>query len=293
MNSRVLAFAWVSLAYVVALGAALLAAAGTESSDPVVIAWWGGAAATVAIFAFSFVFRNSSFYDAYWSIAPIAIVFYWIASAGPDSADPLRRMACTSLVVIWGARLPFNWARGWTGLDHEDWRYRDLQQTTGRAYWAVSFLGIHSMPTVMVFLGCLPVHTAVAAGSAPLGWIDAIAALVTCSAIALEAASDQQLRQFVTTRRDSTEMLSSGLWSLCRHPNYLGEILFWWGLFLFGLAADTNTSWTAIGAIAITGLFRAVSLPMIERRMAEGKPAFTEHAKRSNMILPSLRALRS
>ncbi len=223
----------------------------------------------------------------------MAIVLYWIATSAPDVADPLRRVACTSLILIWGLRLTFNWARGWTGLDHEDWRYRELQATTGRAYWVVSFIGIHFMPTLMVFLGCLPVFTAVAAGSAPFGLLDGLAILVTGLAIALESASDQQLRLFVTRRRDRSEMLRSGLWAICRHPNYLGEILFWWGLFLFGLAADASSSWTVIGAVAISLLFRLVSLPMIERRMSEGKPAFTEHAKRSNMILPSFRSLRS
>ena len=82
------------------------------------------------------------------------------------------------------------------------------------------------------------------------------------------------------------EFLRSGLWAWCRHPNYLGGILFWWGLLAFSLAAGVFSWWTAVGAIAITVMFRVVSLPMIERRMIERRPAYAEHARQTSALLP-------
>ena len=217
---------------------------------PIATAAAADLAATLAIFGFSFAFRNSSFYDAYWSVAPPAILGYWVYSAGTPEIDVLRRSACITLVALWAFRLTYNWARAWQGLSHEDWRYLDLRAKTGPLYWPISFVGIHMMPTLLVFLGCLPIYTVVAVGSRPFGALDAIAVFVTGTAIALEAAADEQLRAFVTPRRSSSDLLSRGLWAWSRHPNYFGEILFWWGLFLFGLAADPSSWWTGIGALS-------------------------------------------
>jgi steroid 5-alpha reductase family enzyme len=279
------AFAAVCLAYLVAGAAALAAGAATPSESPLVVAAVADVVATVAVFAFSVAFRNSSFYDPYWSVAPIAIALYFAARADPGTSAG-RQLLVIALVAAWGVRLTWNWARGWTGLAHEDWRYRDIQQATGAFYWPASFLGIHLMPTLLVLLGCLPLYLALATGTRPLGPLDGLAALVTGGALALEAVSDQQLRRFVAARRDASELLTTGLWAASRHPNYCGEMLFWWGLFLFGLAADPGGAWTAIGAASISALFFGVSLPMIERRHRARKPAWAGYAARTPLLVP-------
>jgi steroid 5-alpha reductase family enzyme len=165
-------------------------------------------------------------------------------------------------------------------------RYTVLQQQAGRAYWLVSFLGIHLFPTIMVFLGCLPLFPVLAGPERPLGALDLVAAGITGFAIWLEAAADQQLRRFANASHPPGEFLRSGLWAWCRHPNYLGEILFWWGLLAFSLAAGFVSWWTAVGAIGITVMFCLVSIPMIDRRMIERRPAYAEHAKQTSALLP-------
>jgi len=280
------AFSWVVLAYIVAGVIAFATGRLLPLEGPIAIAAAADLAATAAIFGFSVAFRNSSFYDAYWSVAPPVIFGYWVYSAGTPEIDALRSSACFTLVAIWALRLTYNWARGWRGLSHEDWRYVDLKEKTGPLFWPVSLIGIHMMPTLLVFLGCLPIYTVVAVGSRPFGLLDAIAIFVTGTAIALEAAADEQLRAFVKTRRRSSDLLSSGLWSWSRHPNYFGEIIFWWGIFLFGLAADPTSWWTGIGALSITILFRFVSLPMIETRMLANKPEYKAQVERTNLLVP-------
>jgi steroid 5-alpha reductase family enzyme len=280
------AFTWIAVAYLVAGAVALAIAVPLRSEHPILVAAAADLGATVAIFAFSLAFRNSSFYDAYWSVAPIPIAFYWWLSAPEAGSDPIRRLLVLALVSCWGVRLTYNWARGWQGLDHQDWRYADLQEQTGRAFWPVSFLGIHLFPTVMVFLGCLPLFPALAGPARPLGALDLVAAGITGSAIWLEATADQQLRRFVNASHPPEAFLRSGLWAWCRHPNYLGEILFWWGLFAFSLAAGFLSWWTAVGAIAMTLMFRFISLPMIERRMIERRPDYADHVRRTSALLP-------
>ena len=256
-------------------------------AHPIAIAAWADVAATAAVFAFSAAHRNSSFYDPYWSAVPIAIVLFWaLVPDSPDVNAP-RVLLVFGFVALWGCRLTFNWVRGWQGLQHEDWRYVRLQEQTGRAYWLVSFSGIHMMPTIWVFLGLLPVYAAVAVGTKPLGALDLLAALVTAAAIAIEARADQELRRFRTAPgRQPGDILASGLWARSRHPNYLGEISFWWGLYLFGLAAAPDWWWTIVGPASITLMFRFVSLPMLETRMLERRPDFAQHQKRTSMVIP-------
>jgi steroid 5-alpha reductase family enzyme len=273
----------VVVAYIVASLVALNAGTAVPTEHPLWVAFWADLAATATIFLFSLFYRNSSFYDAYWSVVPIAIAAWWIA--GADGANGLRQALVFGLVAVWGVRLTYNWYRGWEGLHHEDWRYVDLRQKTGRAYWLVSGVGLHLFPTLLVFLGCLPLYPALATSAAPLGWLDALAFVVTAGAIALEARADDELVRYRREPHDSKEFLRSGLWAWSRHPNYLGEMGFWWGVFLFGLAASPTWWWSAIGAVAISLMFRFVSLPLIEERMRERRPEYAAWAERSSLVL--------
>jgi steroid 5-alpha reductase family enzyme len=238
-------------------------------------------AATLVVFVLSVLYDNSSFYDPYWSVAPIPIVV-WLAL---DSSAPLaRRALVVALVIAWGARLTWNWTRSWSGFSHEDWRYVELRRKTGRAYWLVSLLGLHGMPTVTVFLCLLPLWPALAS-FAPLGPLDLAAVALTAGAIALEATADAQLRAFRRGDHPPGAIFAAGLWARCRHPNYLGEISFWWGLFLFGVAAEPRAWWwLAIGPLWMTIMFAFISVPMIDRRSLERRPGYAEHMKR----VPSL-----
>jgi steroid 5-alpha reductase family enzyme len=189
-------------------------------------------------------------------------------------------------VGVWGFRLTWNCLLRWRSLEHEDFRYREIRARTGRLYWPASLVSIHLMPTAWVFLGLLPLYPALAAPARFPGWLDLAAAAVALGAVALEAAADRQLRRFLATRADPSQVLDTGLWSLSRHPNYLGEVLFWWGLLLFGLAADPAWAWTAVGAVSITALFLLVSVPWMDRRMLARHPAWAERMRRVPALLP-------
>lgn len=245
-------------------------------------------AATVVVFAFSVVLDNSSVYDAYWSVAPMVIA---PALAVVGAAPAARKAIVVALVLLWGARLTYNWARGWQGLAHEDWRYVDLRRL-GRAYWVVSFVGLHMMPTLLVFAGCLSLFPALVTGTAPLGPLDAAAFAVTLGAIALEGVADQQLRAFRLSGPSPGAILESGVWSWCRHPNYLGEIGLWWGLYLFALAADRSAWWCFAGPLAITLLFSFVSVPLLDKRSLARRPAYAEHMARLPGLFPWARRRR-
>ena len=272
----------VCVAYAAALLAALATGSALHGRSPILVAALADVAATAVVFVFSVRHDNSSIYDPYWSLAPIPIAAYWASSA--PTGPGIRAIVVLILVAVWGIRLTANWVARWRGLGDEDFRYAEIRARTGRLYWPASLLSIHFLPTAWVFLGLLAVWPALASEGGPPGLLDAVALAVTAGGIAIEAISDQQLRRFLRSRRDPSAILETGLWRLSRHPNYFGEIIFWWGLWLFGLAADPAWAWTVIGPVSITLLFALVSIPWMDRRMLSRHPAWAVRMSTSALV---------
>lgn len=279
------ALALVGFAYAIAHVVAQAVIQATAGWHPLACVALADVAATVAVFVFSRSFDNSSFYDPYWSVAPASIAL-WLA-LGPGRVDglTLRQGLVLTLVVLYAVRLTFNWARGWTGLGHEDWRYVDLRMQTGKAYWVVSLVALHLMPTFMVLLAVLPLHAALVIDATGFGALDVVAALVTLGAIVIESVADEQLRSFRLHKREDGEICTVGLWGWSRHPNYFGELSFWVGLWLFGVAAGAPW-WAGVGVVAMIGLFIGVSIPLAEKRSLKRRPHFAEHQRRVSMLIP-------
>lgn len=136
----------------------------------------------------------------------------------------------------------------------------------------------------MVYLGILPLHAALTSG-APLGALDLVAAVVTAAAIVIETVADEQLRNFRRAKQADGDICNVGLWAWSRHPNYFGELSFWLGLLLFGLAAGAP-AWTSVGLVAMVVLFVGASIPMAEKRSLARRPQYAEHQRRVSMLIP-------
>jgi steroid 5-alpha reductase family enzyme len=256
----------------------------------------GTLVATVVVFAVSVVANNSSIYDPYWSVQPLAIAGYYLwtgwdggaSGGGGGEGVDTRLLIVTALVLLYALRLTSNFYRDWPGLGKEDFRYRSFRARFGRTYWPVSFVGIHLFPTVMVYLGCLPLYGLTRPGAAGLGWLDGLGIAVMLGAIALAFVADEQLRAFRSDPGNQGRVVRSGLWERSRHPNYLGEVSTWWGLWLFAIAAGIEWWWTVVGAVAITAMFVFVSIPMMERRLLAMRPGYAEYRVQTPMLLPRL-----
>ena len=274
-----------ALVYALALAIALGVGYLLRGKHPVLIAGGADIAATIVVFIFSIIFNNSSIYDPYWSLAPVPIALYWTFLPS-SNAVIVRQIVVLLLLTIWAARLTYHCLDRWQGLKHEDWRYADMRRNTGRFYWLISFFGFHLFPTIFVFLGCLSLYPALSVGTKLFGPLDILAIAVTIAAIWIEATADRELKTFIYRRKSAEENIKTGLWAYSRHPNYFGEVLFWWGLYLFALAADFAYWWVIIGPVCITLLFIFVSIPMMDRHLLKKKPAYAETIKRVSALIP-------
>ncbi|HEX4017714.1 MAG TPA: DUF1295 domain-containing protein [Frankiaceae bacterium] len=288
--SKPAALGVVATCYGVAAIAAAITVAVWRGHHPIAVALLADVIATVVIFALSMGVANSSVYDAYWSVIPPVVAIAWalVAPSGLSSGQHVRQVLVIVLVTVWAVRLTLNWAFGWTGFDHEDWRYVNLREGLPRRFlWPlVSFLAIQLMPTLVVFAGLLSLWPALAAPRHGLGFLDIVATIVTLAAIALETKADLQMHAFARDPANRGKPMDQGWWAVSRHPNYLGEITFWWGLWLFGLAAAPSWWWTVAGPVAIVLLFEAASIPMMETRSLERRPEYADYQKRVARLMP-------
>ena len=234
-------------------------------------------AATVVTFVFSSVFKNSSVYDPYWSVQPPVILAAFAISRGATLINLFPLIA----VSLWGVRLTGNWAYTFKGLRFEDWRYRQLREHAGEHYPFVDFFGIHLMPTLIVYLCVLPAVLLYEVGN-PFHPLQLVFFAVSLGGTALELAADIQMQRF---RKHHAWLIREGLWKYSRHPNYLGEILMWWGVGLYSVFAMPDHWYLLGGALANTVLFLAVSIPIADERQSR-KPGYEKYKAETRMLLP-------
>jgi steroid 5-alpha reductase family enzyme len=108
--------------------------------------------------------------------------------------------------------------------------------------------------------------------------------IVWLTGLIVEAVADKQLTQFRNIRQPG-QIIQTGLWKYSRHPNYFGEILIWWGIFIIVLPLPFGI-WGIISPITITYLLAFVSgVPMLEKKY-EGNPAFQSYKKQTSALIP-------
>ncbi len=276
-QNRVASFVAVTLVYIIAT------VVGIAVYRMLDLPWWlslliADAAATVVTFIFSVIFGNASVYDPYWSVQPPVIL---IAFA---MGKKLTIFGVLLIIVVsyWAIRLTANWAYTFGGLNHQDWRYTMLKEKTGVFYPLINFVGIHMVPTLVVYGCILPAVWAVINGvTANFGSV--IFLCVSLAAATMQGIADYEMHTYRKNR--SGAFIRNGLWKYSRHPNYLGEILMWWGVALSVICVAPNECYLAIGALANTVLFFAVSIPMADRRQAR-KEGFAEYKQQTRMLLP-------
>ena len=241
--------------------------------------------ATVVTFAFSVILGNASVYDPYWSVQPIVITIAFAVAEGIKNSrlieagaaiQPLgaTQVIMLAVIFVWGVRL--------TGLTLQDWRYTMLKERTGKLYPFVNFAGIHLVPTLIVYACTLPA-VYVITEAPPFNVGSVIFCFVSLAAVILQGTADYQMHKF--QKSGAGGFIRSGLWKHSRHPNYLGEILMWWGI-AFATVCTLPQMWYLIaGAVANTLLFLFVSIPLADGHQAR-KEGFEEYKAKTRMLLP-------
>lgn len=234
--------------------------------------------ATVVVFIFSLIFRNASTYDPYWSVQPIVITIAFACNYKLSPASILVLIA----IIFWGVRLTINWAYTFHSLKHQDWRYSSYKETTGKLYPFVNFFGFHLMPTLIVYTCVVPaVYMIQESQGFNVGSI--IFFVVSIAATVIQGVSDCQMHAFRKKRTGT--FIRSGLWKYSRHPNYLGEIMMWWGVGLSAICVLPSRWYLFVGALLNTLLFVFISIPLADKHQCR-KGGFEQYKSETRMLFP-------
>ncbi|MBY6414546.1 DUF1295 domain-containing protein [Rhodococcus sp. BP-252] len=283
--SRVVSLGRITMAYAVAIAAGYVWLVWGPDTG---LLWLDGLIAdliaTAIIFVASRLYRNSSVYDAFWSVIPPLLAFYWWLDAGSD-VDAVRWWLMMTVMLAWSIRLTGNWIVGFRVLQQEDWRYPLLRARAGRFGPIADLVAIHIFPTLQVFAGLIPVYVVATRAGEPFGVLDVVAFVVGVGALSIETIADLQMRRFVA-RRSPGQVMDRGLWSWSRHPNYFGEFGVWLSFGLFGLAACPGAWWVLSGAAVMLAMFQGASIPMMEQRSLERRPEYRDVIRRVSRFVP-------
>lgn len=263
--------------YIVSYAAGFIAA---SYVDGLIFKWFiFDTAATIVSFIFSTILRNSSVYDAYWSLTPMVMIICLFADGRAQSMFQLLFFVAFN---IWSIRLTINWITVFTDFSYEDWRYIKFRNASPKLLWPlVNFFGIHYMPTLIVFAGMLPIFKII---TNPLGIKSLPGTIIILVGVALEYMADRDMHEFLASNNRSA-VCQTGLWNYSRHPNYLGEITVWLGVYLTMLPYELSFYYLGIGFISVAVMFNIISIPLMENRQKAKREAYKDYCKSTSRLL--------
>ena len=240
------------------------------------------ATATLIIFIVSVFLSDVSVYDPYWSVAPPAML---LANIQKYRLTNVNAVLLLILVSIWSLRLTVNWYITYKGIGCEDWRYAQYRKRLSPLpFQLISFFGLHFVPTVVVYGGM--VSALYAMREERFALLSLAGVVIMLAAVALEHVSDWTIHRFLREHGQEKRTCNVSVWSRSRHPNYLGEMLFWTGMYVYFIALCPQIWYKGLGFLSIIALFLLVSIPMMEKHNLERRPDYARYRERTPMLVP-------
>lgn len=207
-----------------------------------------GAALAVMLVTFALALRKGvhRIVDVAWgaAFAAVALTSYAFSRTRPDPGDTTLALLATALTCAWGLRLAVHIGR--RGRGHgEDPRYAKMLAKAPGSPAAYAFRKVYLLQGALVWLVSLPVQAAMYVRE-PVGVLAVCGAVLWAVGVAFEAIGDRQLARFKADPANKGKIMDRGLWSWTRHPNYFGDFLVWWGLFLLVCAAPPVAAATLV-----------------------------------------------
>lgn len=236
-----------------------------------------------ALWAVSIRIKDASIVDIFWGPACAAPALFTFLRT--DGADP-RALVLTLLVWLWALRLAAYLAN--RNLGHgEDYRYQKMRKARGSdaamARWSLP--NVFWLQGVIAWFVSLPVQLG-QLGGAGFGALAIVGVIVFCIGLGFEMIGDEQLRRFKADPANRGKLMTKGLWSWTRHPNYFGDAAVWAGLTLVALESPYGM-WTVLSpAVMAFFLVKISGKALTERHMAKKYPEYAAYKARVSGFFP-------
>lgn len=237
----------------------------------------------VCVWLLSLVLRNAGIADIFWGIGFVLIA--WITFFRGEGFLGRSLLICT-LVSVWGLRLAIHIGLRNLGKP-EDRRYQAWRTQYGRRFWWVSLFTVFGLQGILLWVISLAAQAGQAAPApGAFTWFDALGTAVWIVGFFFEAVGDRQLSRFKSDPANKGKVMDRGLWKYTRHPNYFGEAVMWWGIFIITLSVPAGV-WTIVSPITITFLLLRVSgVTLLEKTILDSRPAYREYQAGTSAFIP-------
>jgi steroid 5-alpha reductase family enzyme len=239
--------------------------------------------ATFFIWVVGLFLKNASLYDPYWSVAPPVILILTHIHLG-TTFHTVHYLIYIG-IIFWSIRLTYNWAMSWTGFEEQDWRYTLIKEKAPKLYLLSNLFGIHLMPTLIVFIQLIG-SIELLSMTADINLVMMIGLSIMILSAIIQYIADTQMRHFKKRTMHKKACIEEGLWKYSRHPNYFGEIMVWWGLYIIYFGATQTINLLIIAPILMTSLFIFISIPMMEKKILKTRPEYEGYQERVSMLVP-------
>jgi steroid 5-alpha reductase family enzyme len=235
----------------------------------------------VVIWCLSLIRRDASIVDIFWGLGFLLVAAVSLAARGSFSP---RAVLLTLLVGVWGVRLAGyllwrNWGKA------EDYRYQAMRERHGGNFAVVSLFTVFCLQGFLTWIISLPVQVGIAEAD---GWnpFVALGLVLWASGLFFEAVGDYQLARFKADPANRGHVMNRGLWRYTRHPNYFGDFLVWWGLYL--VAAEPGSWWwTIVGPLLMSVLLIRVSgVRLLESSLRSRLAGYEEYVRTTSPFFP-------
>lgn len=232
-------------------------------------------------FLISLLKKRNDVADVAWGLGFVLLAWTSFFLSGGSG---VRGVLVGTLVSIWGLRLAWHIHSRHRGKP-EDFRYMGWRREWGNWFYVRSYVQVYLLQGALLFLIASPVLMINKSGGEAFGFLNGVGVCVWSFGFIFESVADVQLARFANNPLNRGKILQSGLWEYSRHPNYFGEVVQWWGIWM--LALGVPRAWLGvIGPLTITIVILRVSgVPMLEKKMAEN-PEFKAYRRRTRMFFP-------
>lgn len=236
----------------------------------------------LAVWLLSLARRDASIVDIFWGMGFVFVA--WTALLVGDGYAG-RKLLVTLMASAWGLRLSLylfsrNWGKG------EDFRYQRMRERWGHRFGVISLFTVFGLQGVLMWVVSLPLQAAQVGGPAHFTWVDWVGLSVFTVGLLFESVGDWQLARFKADPGNKGKVMDRGLWAYSRHPNYFGDAVAWWGIFIVTLSAPSD-AWTIVGPALMTFLLVRVSgVALLERSLVKRRPGYEEYIQRTSAFIP-------
>jgi steroid 5-alpha reductase family enzyme len=241
------------------------------------------------LFVIATFLKDNSIVDMFWGMG---FVIGAIVSLLTTEAPTLLSYIVTGFIAFWGLRLSGrlikrNWGKP------EDFRYKAWRKEWGKNVVLIAFFRVFMVQGIINFTVGAASYIVIKYNQFEFNGLILIPVLLGLGAaflgLAFEVIGDEQLRRHIA--KGEKKLLTTGLWSITRHPNYFGEILIWFGLYLtgFALIGSSIALWyyllLIIGPLVISLVLVKVSTPLLEQHMKKYE-GWDDYVAKTPMLVP-------